>query len=157
LINRFYNTATSVMVNSDALIDKIIGDQVAGMYVPGFAGEAHAARAIEAAKEILVATGHSSKGGPWIPLGVGVHTGVAFVGAVGSKDGASDITVLGETPNIAARLCSNAGVGEILITEAARNAAGLDNLTLEPRILELKGISKPLEVFALALSAVTEL
>ena len=42
LINRFYNTATQVMVRSDALIDKIIGDQVSAMYVPGYAGQAHA-------------------------------------------------------------------------------------------------------------------
>ena len=38
MINRFYNAATQVMVGSDALIDKIIGDQAAGIYVPGFAG-----------------------------------------------------------------------------------------------------------------------
>jgi adenylate cyclase len=150
LINRFYNTATNVMVHTDALIDKIIGDQVAGMYVPGFAGQAHASRAIEAAKEILHETGHGSSEDPWIPLGVGVHTGVAFVGSVGSKDGASDITVLGEAPNIAARLCSSAGVGEILISEAARESAGLDKSSVEPRSIELKGISKPLQVFALS-------
>jgi adenylate cyclase len=150
LINRFYNTATSVMVNSDALIDKIIGDQVAGMYVPGFAGEAHAFTAIEAAREILLETGHAHEEGPWIPLGVGVHTGVAFVGAVGSKDGASDITVLGEAPNIAARLCSSADVGEILISADAREAAGVDADELDTRSLELKGISRPFEVYALS-------
>jgi adenylate cyclase len=152
LINRFYNTATNVMVHSDALIDKIIGDQAAGMYVPGFAGEAHASKAIRAAREILLETGHGSQEGPWIPLGVGVHTGVAFVGAVGSKDGASDITVLGEAPNIAARLCSSAGVGEILITSAAAEAAGLDTGALEARSLELTGISRSIETHVLNLS-----
>ena len=149
LINRFYNAATHVMVNSDALIDKIIGDQVAGMYVPGFVGEAHASAAIDAAREILLETGHASAEGPWIPLGVGVHTGVAFVGAVGSKDGATDITVLGEVPNIAARLCSSAEIGEILISAAARESAGLDEDRLEPRSLDLKGISRPVKAFAL--------
>lgn len=154
LINRFYNTATQVMVNSDALIDKIIGDQVAGMYVPGFAGDAHAAEAIGAARKILLETGHARAEGPWIPLGVGVHTGVAFVGAVGSKDGATDITVLGEVPNVAARLCSSADVGEILISEAARKSAGLDVSELESRTLELKGISTPMEVFSLSDSGI---
>jgi adenylate cyclase len=152
LINRFYNTATNVMVNSDALIDKIIGDQAAGMYVPGFAGEEHALRAIEAAKQILLETGHNDPEGPWIPLGVGVHTGIAFVGSVGSKDGASDITVLGEAPNIAARLASSAGQGEILVSAAACEAAGLDGSSMEKRTLELKGISKPIDVFVLSSS-----
>ena len=84
LINRFYKTATHVMVHSDALIDKIIGDQAAGMYVPGFAGPEHAQAAINAAQEILRETGYGSAGGAWIPVGAGVHTGTAFVGSVGS-------------------------------------------------------------------------
>lgn len=112
LINRFYKTATHVLVNSDALIDKIIGDQVAGMYVPGFAGQEHARRAFEAAQEIMLETGHRSENGPWIPLGTGVHTGIAYVGSVGSGEGTSDITVLGDAANTAARLSSQAQVGK---------------------------------------------
>lgn len=150
LINRFYNTATRVMVRSNALIDKIIGDQVAAMYVPGFAGEEHAQRAVEAAQEILRATNHDRPEGPWIPLGVGVHTGTAFVGSVGSEEGTSDITVLGEAPNMAARLASSAGQGEILISDAAYCAAGLDQDVLEIRHLELKGISRQVDVHVLS-------
>lgn len=149
LIDRFYKMATDVMVHTDALIDKIVGDQVAGMYVPAFTGERHASAAIDAAREILDKTGHDSQDGPWIPLGVGVHTGVAFVGAVGSKDGAMDITVLGEAPNLAARLSSSAGVGEILISDAACEAAGLERNAMERRVLELKGLSGKFETFVL--------
>jgi adenylate cyclase len=149
LINRFYSTATQVMVNSDALIDKIIGDQVAGMYVPGFAGKEHARRAIEAAQEILQATGHNSPKGPWIQLGVGVHTGTAFVGSLGSEQGTTDITVLGDAANIAARLSTNAGVGEILISEPAFSSAGVELGDLEKRVLELKGKSEPLNVWVI--------
>src|SRR4030067_1290865 len=109
LVNRFYNPATQVMVRTDALIDKIIGDQVAAMYVPGFAGAAHARRALEAAQEILRATGHARPEGPWIPLGAGVHTGTAFVGSVGTEGGTSVITVLGDAPQTTGRLASTAG------------------------------------------------
>lgn len=149
VINRFYNAATHVLVHSDALIDKIIGDQVAGMYVPGFAGPKHALRAIEAAQEILRVTGHGGSDEPWVPLGVGVHTGMAFVGAVGSDEGTVDITVLGDTANTAARLSSNAKQGEILISEAAYTAAGLPVQDLEQRTLELKGKSEPVTVYIL--------
>jgi adenylate cyclase len=149
LINRFYSKATDVMVHSDALIDKIIGDQVAGMYVPGFAGADHARRAIEAAQEILRATGHGSPEGPWISLGAGVHTGIAFVGSMGSEQGTYDITVLGDAPNTAARLSTSAKPGEILISEAAYAAAGLKLDSPEERDLELKGKSEPFSVYVL--------
>jgi adenylate cyclase len=152
LINRFYNVSTRIMVNSDALIDKIIGDQVAAMYVPGFAGTNHARRAIEAAQEILRATGHADGGGPWIPLGVGVHTGVAFVGSVGSESGTSDITVLGDTPNTAARLSTNARRGEVLVSDDALLASGLDYGELESRQLDLKGKSNRISVHVLTIN-----
>lgn len=149
LINRFYTAATRVMVNSDALIDKIIGDQVAGMYVPGFAGKEHARRAIDAARNILHITGHQDKAGPWIELGVGVHTGTAFVGSLGSEQGTSDITVLGDSANIAARLSTEAGVGEVLISAPAYTAADIQLGDLEKRTLSLKGRNEPLQVWVL--------
>jgi len=149
VINRFYKAATRVMVRSDALIDKIIGDQVAGMYVPGFAGPEHAKRAVEAAREILKVTGHYGQGEPWIPIGAGVHTGAAYVGAMGSEEGTTDITVLGDAPNTAARLSTSAKQGEILISEAAIEAAGLEKNHLEHRTLELKGKEKPFHVYVL--------
>ena len=145
LINRFYNAVTRILIRTDALIDKLIGDQAAGIYVPGFAGSMHAQRAVEAAQEVLRVTGHTDLGGPWIPLGAGVHTGVAFVGSVGSQDGTTDITVLGDVPNTAARLSSSAGQGEILVSEAASAAAGLDVDEKGKRLLDLKGKS---ELFA---------
>jgi len=151
LINRFYSVATQVMANSGALIDKIIGDQAAGMYVPGLAGEQHALRAIEAAKNILHDTGHGNPDGPWIPLGVGIHTGLAFVGSVGSESGTSDITVLGDTANTAARLSTKAGIGEILISESAFKHSEYSSLeNIEQRELELKGKSDRVTVNVLA-------
>ena len=149
MINRFYKTATEVLVHSDALIDKIIGDQYAGIYVPGFAGPEHARRALEAAQEILRATGHNYPEGPWIPLGAGVHTGTAFFGSIGSDEGTFDITVLGDAANTAARLASSAGQGEILISGAANTAAGVNLGHLEQRNLELKGKSRPVLVHVL--------
>ncbi len=150
LIDRFYKSVSAVLISSDALIDKLIGDQAAGIYVPGFAGTDHARHAIEAAQEVLQVTGHHDANGPWIPLGVGVHTGIAFVGSVGSKDATTDITVLGDAPNTAARLSSSAEAGEILISAATSEAARLDVDQLEGRQLDLKGKSEPVSVYALA-------
>lgn len=146
LINRFYVASTSVLTRSDALIERLAGDQVIGLYIPGFAGPDHADKAVRAAQELLHATGHNEDSDPWIPVGIGVHTGTSFVGAVGSEDGVTSITALGDAVNVAARLSSQAGPGEILLGEETYRAAGLEVSGLEQRQLELKGRSQPVVV-----------
>jgi adenylate cyclase len=148
LISRFFAVASEIIVRSQALLDRLVGDQVIGLYIPGFAGENHRQLAIDAARELVHATGHSSSTGPWIPVGIGIHTGVAFVGSVGSAGVATDITVLGDAANTAARLSSSAKSGEILVSENAM-LSELDSTKLETRLLELKGKSKPVKVFVL--------
>ena len=143
LINRFFVAATEVLVNTHSLVDRLVGDQVVGLYVPGFAGRRHAQLAVEGARELLLRTGHADADGPWVPVGIGVHTDVAFMGAVGTEGGATDITVLGDAPNTAARLSSSAAAGEILVSEAAFLAAGLDGTDMQRRELTLKGKQKP--------------
>jgi adenylate cyclase len=148
LIDRFYRAVTDILIESNAWIEKLIGDEVTGLFIPGFAGPQHARLAVEAAQAILQATGHGRPEGPWIPVGVGVHTGTAYVGAVGKEGGMTDITALGDAVNTAARLASNAGPGEILVSEQAWNAASLGSGAegAEARQLQLKGRSEPVEV-----------
>lgn len=146
LMNRFYTAATNVMIRTDALVDRLLGDEAIGLYIPGFAGPEHPRRAVEAAQELLRLTGHREPRGPWLPVGVGVHTGPAFVGVVGGEGSPADFTALGDHVNIAARLASEAGAGEILISDATYSAAGLDLGDLERRQLELKGKSEPISV-----------
>jgi len=146
LLNRFYKAATAVLVETDALVDKFVGDEVIGLYLPGFAGPAHARAAVRAARELLSATGHDKRDGPWLPIGIGVHTGVAFVGAVGSEGVVTDVTALGDAVNTAARLASMAGPGEILASEATCQAAELALNESEQRQLQLKGRSEPVTV-----------
>lgn len=149
LINRFYTVATRVLIQTDALVDRLIGDEAIGLYIPGFAGPEHPRRAIEAAQDLLDLTGHRDSKGPWLPVGVGVHTGPAFVGVVGGEDSPADFTALGDNVNITARLASQAGPGEILISDAAYSAAGLNLDDLEHQQLELKGKSEPIGVHIL--------
>src|SRR5215210_695659 len=146
LINRFYTVATHVLVQSDALVDRLMGDEAIGLFIPGFAGPEHPRRAIEAAQELLRLTGHRDTNGPWLPVGVGVHTGRAFVGVVGGEESTVDFTALGDNVNITARLASHAGPGEILISEASYAAAGLNREDLERRQMDLKGKSEPIGV-----------
>jgi adenylate cyclase len=148
LMNRFYRESTGVLVEHDAIIEKFIGDEVVGLFVPFLVGQEHARRAVDAAIALLRATGHGSADGPWLPLGAGVHTGRAFVGIVGAE-GASDFTALGDPVNIAAHLASQAATGELLITGEVASAAGLPTDGIERRHVSLKG----LPIDALVLSA----
>jgi len=81
-----------------------------------------------------------------IPVGIGVHSGVAFFGAMGTADGLVDISAIGDEVNTAARLASNAAAGEIIVSEQALRDAGVDGSLMESRSLELKGISLPVPV-----------
>lgn len=143
LLDRFYREATNVLVARDAVLDKFVGDEVVALFLPVLTGDDHPNDAIEAARALLTATGHGTDGGPWIPLGAGVHTGLAYVGSIG--DTVTDFTALGDSVNVTARLASAAAAGEILVSADAAEAAGLD-AALETRTLTLRGRTEPLDV-----------
>ncbi len=154
LMNRFYKAATKVLIKTDAFIDKFVGDEVIGLYFPLFTGANHARASILAAQELLQVTGHADRQGPWLPVGVGVHTGIAYVGTVSGAEGSiTDITALGDNVNITARLASKAGPGEALLTDVAYVASGLQLGDLERRQLELEGKSESVGVRVLRASA----
>jgi adenylate cyclase len=111
----------------DGIVDK--GDSAVALFIPGFAGQDHAAAAIAAAWGLLERTGNGGEE-PWIPVGAAVHTGRSFVGTVGEGD-ARDFTALGDTVNTAARLTGLAGAGEILISVEAATAGRLETTALE--------------------------
>ncbi|MEX0629264.1 MAG: adenylate/guanylate cyclase domain-containing protein [Chloroflexota bacterium] len=147
LMDRFFQTASEVLIERDAIVDKLKGDEVFAIFVPALAGELHALRAIEAGRRLLSATGNDTPD-PWLPVGAGVNTGVAYVGTVGEGD-MVDMTALGDPVNVAARLASAAGAGELLVTDAAVAAAHLSDDGLEHRSLSLKGKTERTEVVVL--------
>jgi adenylate cyclase len=145
VLDRFYDIAAEVVIGNDGSVDKFVGDELVALFFPMLAGERHAARAIDAARALLRATGHGDAAGPWIPVGAGVHTGIAWVGAVG-EGSHTQITAVGDNVNTTARLASAAGAGEILVTVAAAEAAELTDTGVEHRQLALRGKAQPTEV-----------
>ena len=145
LVARFYGAAASVVDNWNGIVDKVVGDEVVALFIPGFAGDEHADKAVAAAKELMRATGNDG-GEPWVPIGAAVHTGVPYVGRVGEGD-ACDFTAVGDAVNTAARLASSAAAGEILVSAAAAQASGLETSGLEMRTLELRGRAESAEVW----------
>ncbi len=141
LINRFYNQSTKLIVDEDGLVEKLAGDSVAAFWGAGFAGPAYVRRTIGVAQRLAHAMLHEK-----IPVGISVHSGIGYFGAIGSADGLTDITAVGDEVNTAARLASKAAAGEIIVSEQALAEAGLVIDGLEARSLELKGISLPVAV-----------
>lgn len=147
LMNRFYKAATDVLIRTDGFIDQFVGDEAVGLYMPVFTGPNHARPAVLAAQELLRVMGYGRGEGPWLPIGVGVHTGVVFFGTIsGSEGSVTDVAALGDNVNITARLASKAASGEAIISCVACEAAGLDLGDLEQRQLDLKGKSEPVGV-----------
>ena len=138
LINRFYKEATKIIIDEDGLVEKLAGDSVAAFWGAGFAGADYVARTVKVAQKLLRAMEKQK-----IPVGIGVHSGVAYFGAMGAAEGLTEISAVGDEVNLAARLASKAAAGEIIVSEQALKAAGVDSSRLEARSLELKGISEP--------------
>ena len=114
------------------------------------AGAGHAAKAIAAGRELLAKTSapDATATGP-IPVGIGVHTGIAFVGTVGSSDEISDFTALGDAVNATARLASSAGAGELLVSVAAADQASFDSADGDRRTVDVRGREAGLEVYSI--------
>lgn len=142
LINRFYVRTTRIISENDGLMEKLAGDAVAAFWGAGFAGPDYVRRTIAVARQMSKAMADDG-----IPVGIGVHWGVAFFGAVGTGEGLVDFAAIGEAVNLAARIASQAGAGEILVSRQALETAGLDSAVREWRDLEgLKGISQTVSV-----------
>ena len=150
-MDRFYDAAAGVLVDHEAVVDKFVGDEVVGIFVPALAGPGHARQAIDAALELLRVTGNDGAD-PWVPIGIGVNTGVAYVGAVGTAEHV-EFTALGDPVNIAARLASSAAAGELLITDATAAAAGYPTGGRERRALDLRGKTALTHVVVLGVNA----
>jgi adenylate cyclase len=121
------------------IVDKLLGDGVMALFIPAFTGGDDAAKAVEASRQILREVS--------VPVGIGMHSGEAWVGFMGGVDGVIDFTALGDAVNVASRLGSEAGAGELLISSATASAAGLATGALEARHLELRGRRKPLDAW----------
>jgi adenylate cyclase len=141
LINRFFVGTTKVISQEYGLVEKLAGDAIAAFWGAGFAGKDYVARTLRAAQNISRLMQRQN-----IPVGIGVHTGVAYFGAMGSAEGLVNISAIGEEVNTAARRASKALAGEIIVSETALAQAGIDGNGLESRRLELKGITEPMSV-----------
>jgi adenylate cyclase len=144
VLRRFYRCAEDVLF-PDAVIDKVIGDEVMALYLPDLKKKTFAAADVpsvmlEHARELLRAVGYGSDDEPFVEVGIGLDVGEAFVGNIGQR-ALFDFTAVGDVVNTASRLQGRAAGGEIVLS--SRVAAGLPQAPGARVELELKGIAEP--------------
>jgi adenylate cyclase len=139
LLRRFYGCAERVLF-PDAIIDKVVGDQVMALYLPDvqrrIAREQVPSLMVDHARQLLQAVGYESSSGPFVEMGIGIDVGEAFVGNIGER-AVYDFTAIGDVVNTASRLQGQARGGEILLSQ--RVADGLAVAVGTPVELELRG------------------
>jgi adenylate cyclase len=140
-VDEYVRIVSRAVREPGGLVDKLLGDGVMALFIPGFVtGGDHAGAAVTAARTVLQSV--------TLPVGVGVHTGEAWVGFVGGVEDVLDFTALGDAVNVASRLGSEAGPAELLVSAAAASAARVETAALESRRLELRGRTEPLDAWA---------
>ena len=144
-LNRFYAVATAVLIQHDGLIDKLIGDEVMGLFLAGLAGPGYRQKTAHAAIDLAAATSE-------LPVGVAANAGVAFVGNVGSGT-VLDFTALGDAVNVAARLQSYASPRQVVLSSDLYALVAPAHPGARTGVLQVKGRVEPIQVAVLDLTA----
>jgi adenylate cyclase len=153
LLNEFFTASTDVVVEAGGVLDKFIGDCVMALFGAPSPSPNDALRAVQAAANMQraaakLSTNRLERGLRGIEIGVGIHTGLAVVGNIGSAQ-RMQYTAIGDTVNVAARLVSRAAGGEIVVSDDVRSAAG-DSFAFTPLgEVELKGRTQKIGIHAL--------
>lgn len=155
ILNELFTILTDIVFRHDGTVDKFIGDCVMAIWGAPSDEPDHAARALEAAEEIVswLEIGNANwkkKYGVTIQIAVGINSGEAVVGNIGSKT-RMEYTAIGYTVNVAARLEAIARPQQILITETTKEAAGDGFSFTEIGEKTLAGHETPTRLFELNL------
>lgn len=150
LLNEYFQEMTAEVFRFEGSLDKFIGDALLAVFGSPFKGPDDPDRALQCALAMQEKLRRMNeewerRGHPVIQMGIGLCTGVAALGMVGS-DQRMEFTVIGDVVNTASRLCSAAAPGQILASKAtlAKAQAPFRAKELEP--LKLKGKEKAFEV-----------
>jgi adenylate cyclase len=152
IVNRYLNLTSSSIQQNGGTIDKYIGDATMAVFNAPNDLHAHALCAVRAAWAMKVGAEPLRKElmrdfGVELQFGIGINTGQAVVGNMGSEF-RMDYTVIGDTVNTAARLESNAQRSQILISKEVYDRLGERVKAVSVGELPLKGKSEKLEIFA---------
>ena len=151
MLNAFFTAMADVVFRHSGNLDKFIGDCVMAVWGPPSAHPDDAARALRAALEMQQEVNELNDrrvavGKKPIEVGIGVNTGTAVVGYMGSAE-RHEYTAIGDSVNVASRLCGLARGGDVLASEATVQRAG-DGFKLQALpVSQVKGKEKGVNTF----------
>jgi adenylate cyclase len=151
MLNEFFTLAAGVVFRHEGNLDKFIGDCVMAVWGPPSPHPDDPARALRAALEMLDAVEtmngtRKAQGKLPIEVGIGVNTGQAVVGYMGSSE-RHEFTAIGDTVNTASRLCGVAKSGEVIAAATTvQKAGGGFDAELLP-VVQVKGKEKGVSIY----------
>jgi adenylate cyclase len=151
MLNEYFELMVETVFKYEGTLDKFMGDGIMAFWGAPLIHGDDAARCVQCAIDQMEVLGQfnrqrASDGKPPLAVGIGIHTGPAVVGYVGSSKALS-YTVIGDTANVSARLCGSAAAGQIVISEQtlAQLSGRFEYDEIEAQAL--KGKEKPVRRF----------
>lgn len=147
LINAYLDVQAQIVETNHGVVDKFMGDQIMAI----FEGRNQADNAIKTGIEIqramrILNSKRSRIGATTLTVGIGINTGTAVLGNMGSKN-RMDYTVIGDVVNLAARLCAIAKPGQIIASIEMADKLKGDYPSTQLNPVWVKGRSKPVATF----------
>jgi adenylate cyclase len=152
MLNEYFEQMVEIVFRYEGTLDKLAGDEIMALYGSPVKHEDDAVRAVRTALDMLEVLEQwnrerVSRGQVPVHIGIGINSGEVVAGYLGSSK-ALEYTVIGDSVNVGARLCSAAKPGQILVSEdTEKRLNGLFDLHEQPPIA-LKGKSKPLRIYS---------
>lgn len=145
LLNHYFEAMIDVVFDNNGTLDKIIGDELMVLYGVPLKSDNDAIRAVESAKQMFTALASfnrkvEAEGLPSLEIGIGINYGKVVSGNIGSEK-QMNYTVIGDAVNLAARLCSHAKAGEIVISKSVYDQLELRNGFVVHEPIKVKGKS----------------
>jgi adenylate cyclase len=146
-LNHYFGEMTDIVFTNNGTLDKFIGDSIMAVFNSPHEEKEHAYKAVKTAIEMQDACARLQQEGlPAVKVGIGVNTGKAIIGNMGSSQ-RQEFTALGDTVNTSSRLCGEAAGGQIIISEATYEQCKdrIHAKKLPP--MKVKGKEKALSVY----------
>jgi len=153
VLNDYLGRMADIVIAHGGTINEFIGDAIFAVFGAPVEHVDHAERAaatalaMQRAMDALNAE-NAARGRPRFEMGIGLHTGEAVVGNIGSEQ-RTKYAVVGAAVNLAARVEGCTVGGQILLTDATREALGGLAETAPPIHAELKGLEAPVALHEL--------
>jgi adenylate cyclase len=151
MVNEYFELMVEVIFKYEGTLDKFVGDEIMALFGAPVGHADDPIRAVRTAIEMLDVLKQLnqlrlSRGEPEIHIGIGVNTGNVVAGYIGSSK-ALEYTVIGDTVNTGARLCSYAKAGEIIISQATYERLNGEFEVIPLPDAKVKNKSEPLRIY----------